>query len=423
MTQLIEIAAQWGTPAYIYRVDQVRAAHAALRAMLPVPSVLYYSLKANPHPDLVAQLTRLDCLPEISSSGELDHAVAAGARAEDCLFTGPGKTSVAMEYALAMGVRRFSVESAQQLQTLDRLAASQGCEVRCLLRVRADAATAGSLRMGGQASQFGFGLAELLEGPGGLLNAGAVAVDGLHFFPVSGAADEEALLASFAQSIAAARHIEDRWGWRLAEVDLGGGFAAPYAVPGDLPTYPHLRESLEDLLDDAFSDWRWGGPRIAFESGRYLVGSCGVLISGVTDVKTREAGRVVVLDSGINHLGGLAGLGRLLPMRARPKVVSTADDSGRWADGATSPFDLVGPLCTPADVLAKGVPLPELAPGDLVLVPNVGAYGLTASLMGFLSHPQPVEVVLDGAEVVSASSLHIERRDAPLKRPVSKETS
>lgn len=105
----------------------------------------------------------------------------------------------------------------------------------------------------------------------------------------------------------------------------------------------------------------------------------------------------MVLDTGVNHLGGMSGLGRLARASATP-------DPGA---GATVRATLVGPLCTPADVLGRGVEVPDVGTGDCVVIPNVGAYGLTASLVAFLGRPAPAEVVLRGAEVVSATRLRL----------------
>jgi len=398
---------RWPTPAYVYRLDRLRTAHAGLRAVLPTPSTLYYSLKANPHPDLVRALTRLGCHAEISSRTELDNALDGGARPEDCLYTGPGKTVAEMAEAVRAGVRRFSVESIGQLDALSRVSTARSVEVSCLLRVRTDPAS-GSLSMSARRSQFGIRLDDLATRFERFRRRPGVVVEGLHFFPVSAAADETALIASFETSVRAAARLREATGWNPRLLDLGGGFAAPYGVPGEPPVYPNLRNRLEALLDQTFPHWRGGLPGIAFESGRYLVGPCGTLVCTVTDIKVDGAGGVVVLDAGINHLGGLSGLGKLLPLRTQPRRLPTADDTAAAHD--TTAVDVVGPLCTPADVLAKDVRIPGLAVGDAVEIPNVGAYGLTASLIGFLGRDLPLEVVLDGRREVSVTALSLRRR-------------
>jgi diaminopimelate decarboxylase len=163
------------------------------------------------------------------------------------------------------------------------------------------------------------------------------------------------------------------------------------------------------VLDDRLPGWRDGQPCVAVESGRYLAGTCGSLFTTVLDVKSSGATTYVVLDAGVNALGGMSGLGRILVPDARP--AGTAPAAGH--PGSDRRVSLVGPLCTPLDVLSRSATtgVPEV--GDVLEIPNVGAYGLTASLMAFLSKPIPAEVVLEeDGSVVGAR--RIELRDAEL---------
>ena len=113
-----------------------------------------------------------------------------------------------------------------------------------------------------------------------------------------------------------------------------------------------------------------------------------------------------MLESGINHLGGMAGLRRLPPLN--PALVDPGDPD---ADVLASPAIVAGPLCTPLDSWSRSAPLPRVTPGDLLAVPNVGAYGLSASLIAFLGHPAPAEVVVDDGVAVHVSRLEIIRKD------------
>src|SRR5262245_25991159 len=160
------IAEEFGTPAYVYDLAAVRRAHGDLRAMLPDPSSLFYSLKANPHPLVVRQLHQLGCRAEVSSIGEVDAALAGGVRADEILLTAPGKSDTTITYALSLGVRRFSVDSPVDLERVGGQADDRGEDVRCLLRVNADQPVAGvGLAMTGTASQFGADLSWVLSEP------------------------------------------------------------------------------------------------------------------------------------------------------------------------------------------------------------------------------------------------------------------
>ncbi|OIJ96837.1 decarboxylase [Streptomyces monashensis] len=399
-----ELLSAYGSPLYVHDLARVRRACHDLAAALPEPARLYYSLKANPHPGLVAELARCGAHAEITSRGELAAALEAGCAAGELLYSGPGKTPGELREAVAQGVRAFSVESFGDLERVGAAGAAHGTAVDCLLRVNAAGAPGDAgLRMTGSASQFGFDVDALLSAPERLRVPGA-RIAGLHFFPLTNARDEAGLIAEIVQSVRTAAALRDELGLSLRLVDLGGGFAAPYAVPGERPRYPALRKAVTGVLDAELPGWRQGAPHIAFESGRHLVGDSGTLLTTVVDVKDSKGTRFAVLDAGVNHLGGLSGLGRLLPMKARPLGP---------ADGEVRRVTLAGPLCTPADLLGRSVELAGLRPGTVLAFPNVGAYGLTASLLGFLGHRAPAEVLVDGGRVVSATRLALHRHPVP----------
>ncbi|WP_335936436.1 type III PLP-dependent enzyme [Streptomyces sp. PTD5-9] len=399
MTGPTELARRFGTPAYVYDLDRVAAARDDLFAALPDEIAVFYAAKANPHPEILRELRTggRACRAEISSVGELDAVLRADYGGAEVLYTGPGKTAGELTEAMTRGVRTFSVESPGDLRRVGETAVRLGVTADCLIRVNnATGAAATSIRMTGVPSQFGFdsetlpGLAaELREVPG-------TALAGLHFFPLSNAKDEASLVAEFRHTIATAAALREALGVPFRIVDIGGGFAAPYAVQGRRPVYDGLRDALSASLDEHFPGWRDGAPRIACESGRYLVADSGTLLTSVVNVKDSRGTRYAVIDAGINTFGGMSGLGRIMPVSVEPH-----ESTG--ADGA--PAHLAGPLCTPGDLLGRNVPLPDPAPGDLLTVPNAGSYGPTASLLMFLGRPAPAEIVVRGDDLVSVSRI------------------
>ncbi|MCM2421640.1 type III PLP-dependent enzyme [Streptomyces sp. RKAG293] len=399
-----ELVARYGSPLYVYDLDRVIAARDALRAALPEQFTLFYSLKANPHPGLVRALGEGDgaCRAEVCSTGELASALEAGHRADRILYSGPGKTAEEISAALTAGVRTFSVESLGDLQRLGARAVLHGTTADALIRVNSAAAAATtSIRMTGTPSQFGFdaeGLSDLLPE---IRAVEGIRVAGAHFFPLSNSKDEASLIAEFQETIRGAARLEAELGTPLRLLDIGGGFAAPYSVPGGRPVYGNLRAALEQTLDEHFPRWRQGVPEIACESGRYLVGDSGRLLTTVTNVKQSRGRTFAVLDAGINTLGGMAGLGRLLPLSVEPKAGGRDGEDEEEETVVT----LAGPLCTPGDLLSRSARMPLPRPGDVIAVPNVGAYGPTASLLLFLGRPAPAEILLRAGEVTSASRL------------------
>jgi diaminopimelate decarboxylase len=407
VTRNHELADRYGTPLYVYDLDRVAAAYADLRNSLPPGVTILYSLKANPHADVARALREAGgwppCRAEVSSVGELSVALAAGFAASECLYTGPGKTSDELVTAIAEGVRDVSVESLTDLQRVGRCAQRFGVVISCLLRINSSAAkaAAGSIRMMGAPSQFGIDSETLEDQLPELRSVPGTELAGAHFYSLSDARDESSLISEFQHTVSTAAWLETELGLPMRILDIGGGFGAPYAVPGTRPVYDKLRGALEAALDLHFPPWRSGTPQVMCESGRYLVGDCGELISSVTNVKESRGRRFVILDAGINTLGGMAGLGRLMP------VAVQVDDHPEPGDVEDS--TLVGPLCTPGDILSRNVRLHPLKPGDRITVPNVGAYGATASLLLFLGRPAPREVVVRDGEVVTVSRLEVRR--------------
>jgi len=401
-----ELAARYGTPLYVYDLERVRTARRELFGFLPEGFEVFYAFKANPHVDLVRALRTgagPACKAEISSTGELAAALEAGYGGGDILYTGPGKTPGELREALARGVRTFSAESPGDLEHIGAAALAQGVVADCLLRINSATASATtSIRMTGTPTQFGID-SETVAGLAPRLRSVAGArIAGLHLFSQSNARDEEALIGELTHTLAAAAAVQQDLGVELELLDIGGGFSVPYAQQGERARYPHLRAALEEALDVHFPRWRQGTPRLAVESGRYLSGDSGTLVTRVSNVKVSRGRKFVIVDAGINTFGGMSGLGRLLPVSVH--VQAGAD---------TEKASLVGPLCTPGDVLGRQIDLPAgLAPGDVVTVPNTGAYGPTSSLLMFLGRPAPAEVAVDGGRVVSA--VRIEHVRTPL---------
>lgn len=391
------------TPAYVYDLAEIRHSFAMLHGALPQPSGLYYSLKANPHPDVVATLRELGTDAEVSSPGELAAALAAGYRSDQVLYTGPGKRDADVAIALRAGVSAFSADSPGALDQLDRLATQYGARVRCLLRVNDDRPAGGQrLTMTGHPSQFGADKAWITAEPERFRDRARVKIAGLHLYMGSNILAQEALLAQFTQAITTARQVLRALAIEPAVLDLGGGFGAPFARAGELPRFPDLADRLVTSLDEAWPGWPDAKPRIVFESGRYLVARCGQLLARVLDVKHSRGLRVLVLESGINHLGGMSGLRRLAPIM--PDLITAASPRPPLTDTL-----ITGPLCTPLDNWGRGVNVSDVVPGDLVSVPNVGAYGLYASLVAFLGHPLPVEVVIDDGRLQNITQMRIHR--------------
>jgi len=264
-------------------------------------------------------------------------------------------------------------------------------QIKAMLRVNPQQAPDARLAMSGVESQFGFDETLLLtEGAADRLKLPNLTINGVHVYFGTQVASVEALAKNTQCALETAARVSSALGLECEVINVGGGFPWPYASEAAGSDLAGLREALEAV-------WKaspmHGKAQLCFESGRYLCASSGTLLTTVLDVKKAGTKTYIVLDTGIHHLGGMSGLGRI-PRAALTLINLTAQREGEMV------ADVVGPLCSPLDSLARGQKMSPVEVGDVLAVPNVGAYGLTASLLGFLSHETPEEVAYRGHEVV-----------------------
>jgi diaminopimelate decarboxylase len=396
-----QICQTYGSPCYLYDAAEIAARAGELRSFFPAAARhrLLYSFKSNPLPSVAAEMKEAGCCPDLTSPGEILAALNAGFDLSDALYGGPGKGVEELIGAISAGVRHFSVESDRDLAHLAKAAESLEVEVKALLRINPVSAPKAKLAMTGVASQFGFE-EEVIRNEGRKtlsLTGDFVAVVGIHIYWGTQIGEPEALLACFSKTVEIAEELSQMLDFPLEILNLGGGFPWPYAHEGVGPDLTPLREGLSNLQRESEiagkAEW-W------FESGRYLVGSSGTLLTRVMEIKrSKEDKLFLILDTGIHHLGGMAGLGRI-PRFSIDLVVPPERESN---DSIT--VDVVGQLCTPLDCIGKKLSLPTVEVGDLLAIPNTGAYGMTASVTGFLSRPSPAEVVHRGSEILSVHRL------------------
>lgn len=391
----VELLERFGSPLFAYDLGRLERRAQELLGALPAGSTLFYSLKANPLPAIVLTLRRLGIGAEVSSPGELRVAQRAGFPGERILYSGPGKSEEELALALRAGVGVVSCESAQEVERLRSLAVASALEAAILLRVNPRGRTRARLAMSGRQTQFGLDedQAEALVRDL-VAKKGPLDLRGLHVYFGTQQQDAAAVAASFRAVNACARRLSSASRRPFEVLDFGGGFPWPFGVGQEPLAAEALRAAVSSVFE-AMTDVAGGA--LWFESGRYLAASSGTLLTSVVDCKRSAEKRYVITDSGIHHLGGMAGLGRMFRPRLDVRVLGTSGEG-------VEPTAVVGCLCTPLDLLAS-VPLPKVSRGDVLMIPNVGAYGATASLTGFLSRQPAAEVAYRDKAVVASYRL------------------
>src|SRR5919199_1688439 len=383
------IAREYGTPFYLYHgemiVERVRRVKEALGTEVS------YSLKANPSVGVCQLIAREGGTSgEVASSGELVVARAAGFEPENIVFAGPGKTDDELRMIVRERIFADNVESLKGIGRLASIAKRQGRRIGVGLRINPATQLMGSqMRMGGTVGQFGIDQAELEEAVRKTMLYPELILRGIHVYTATQVFEVEPLLEHCRNILEIALKAAGYAGQSLQMIDFGGGFGVPYfekMVEFDLAGFG---EGFRRLLVSYRSDPRLAGCRFLFELGRYLVADAGVYVTRVVDVKQMRGKTFVVTDGGMNHhLTATGNMGQVF--RKSYPLLNLTRMSGVPEEGVA----VAGPCCTPLDMFGSNIPLADPEVGDLIGVFYSGAYGLSASNLGFLSHPAPAEVLL-----------------------------
>ena len=381
------IAAELGrTPFYAYdSAVMTRKVH-ELRAAFPAEVEIHFAMKANPMPAVVEHFCGLVDGIDVASAGEMDVAIAAGMRPDLVSFAGPGKSPQELERAVAAGIV-INAESELELERLAEIARRSGVRPKVAIRVNPDfeLKTSG-MKMAGGPKQFGIDAERV---PQVLRELATLPLEFWGFHIYSGSQNLRPDIISDAQQKSAALAIE------LARhapapvrlLNLGGGLGIPYfpnEQPLDLAPIGENLRMLVPVIKSALPK-----ATIALELGRFLVGESGVYVCRISDRKISRGHVFLITDGGLHHhLAASGNFGQVI-RKNYPVLIAT-----RIGSDQNECASVVGPLCTPLDLLADRMEMSCAQVGDLAAVFQSGAYGLTASPLGFLSHPPPLEILL-----------------------------
>lgn len=385
--RLRALAARVGrTPFYVYDRAQIAARVQLLRRALPQQIRLHYAIKANPMPALVAFMARhVDGL-DVASGGELRVALDAGVVPEEISFAGPGKTAGELEQAVAAGVL-LNVESLREIRLLDEISRRLDRPARVAVRVNPDfeLKTSG-MKMGGGPKQFGIDAEQVPEALGEIGRL-ALAFEGFHIYSGSQNLRQEAICEAQNRTLALAERLSFQAPGPVKVLNLGGGFGIPYFKGEEPLDLAPVGENLRRVAERAARSLPQA--TLVIELGRYLVGEAGLYVCRVLDRKVSRGEVFLVTDGGLHHhLAASGNFGQVI-RKNYPVVVGN-----RVHGGPREVASVVGPLCTPLDLLADRMELGHAEEGDLVAIFQSGAYGFTASPHQFLGHPPPAEALV-----------------------------
>jgi len=383
-TQIAQMVGQ--TPYYAYDKSIITSTISTLKKKLPPAIKLHYAIKANPFVPLIHFMSNLVDGFDVASKGEMLQALQTTMPIAHISFAGPGKTNDELRSAIASGVT-LNVESETELLRVEKHSSALGIIAKVAIRVNpAFELKSSGMKMTGGAKPFGIdseNVATLIR----YIDASAMHYRGLHIFSGSQNLNPDALIEVHNNTFELAFELQQQSGVIAPTINIGGGFGIPY-FPGEqhLDITP-VCDNLA-LLCDNFQQLVKHS-EIVMELGRYLVGPAGVYVSEVVDIKQSRGETFVVTNGGLHH--HLSNSGNFGQVIRKNYPVAVANKMLAPTQAAVS---IVGPLCTPLDILANKVVLPEMVVGDLVVIFQSGAYGACASPQQFLGHPNVVEILL-----------------------------
>jgi len=374
------------TPFYAYDRCAIETRIGELRNLLPPGLQLHYAVKANPMPALVQLLARLVDGLDVASGAELRIALDSGIAPERISFAGPGKRPAELQQAAAAGIV-VNVESQTELEILAACGAALGLRPSFAVRVNPDfEMRSAGMRMSGGPKQFGVD-AEAV--PALLDRARSLPVEfvGFHIFSGSQNLRSSAIVESQQKSLELALQLAQHASGPVRVINIGGGFGIPYFPNDKALDLAPVVQNLHTLSERA----RLALPEahLVLELGRYLVGEAGIYVCRVVERKISRGRVFLVTDGGMHHhLAASGNFGQVI--RQNYPVIVGNRVRGTHRETAS----IVGPLCTPLDLLADQIDIACADVGDLVVIFQSGAYGYSASPTRFLSHPEAIEVLV-----------------------------
>jgi diaminopimelate decarboxylase len=372
---LSEIAESAGTPTYVYSHASLEKAYRELdEAFSGLDHLVCYAVKANGNLAVLRSLASFGAGADIVSGGELYRTMKAGFDPKKVVFAGVGKTEDELMAGLGERILLFNVESASELENLERFAIRHGKKVRVSLRVNPDVDpdTHAHVATGQGTSKFGIPVDEALALAERMGEYRSIDLIGVHQHIGS----QITKLAPYTESIEkSADLIEElkRRGFDIKYFNIGGGLGIRYKDE-EVPTPKELVDAIRPTLEAT-------GAKILCEMGRYIAGNAGVLLTRVIYRKRSGDKSFLVADAGMNDL-------------LRPSLYDAHHEVRSVREGvAKAPADLVGPVCESGDYLARDRDLPDVAEGDLLALMGAGAYGFSMA-SNYNSRPRPAEVLV-----------------------------
>jgi diaminopimelate decarboxylase len=388
------LARKYQTPLYLFDGDDIENVYQSMKNLLPKQFDIFYSVKANSTLAVCQVLQKNGSGIEVASEGELCLALEAGFNPSDILFSGPGKVYGELEFAIEKNIAAIIVESFRELEIIQEIAKLKGKKVNVGIRINPSYESVQKnpvISMMGSGTQFGVDKNELPS-----LLSYIQATDNLnlicfHIYAGSQIFDYKVASTYLHEAIKLLSHIIEEYHLDIKILDFGGGFGVSYDGKKETFNFNSFAGEVQTLYND--NQKLFEGKRIIFESGRFLCARSGFFLTEIQYRKQINGNIFLITDAGMNQ-NALATF-REKKIRGNFHMYILNNNNPKEV------VSVAGPLCTPDDVLGRNVTLNKADRGDILCIPNLGAYGSSFSPSEFLGHPRPCEVlVYKGADFV-----------------------
>jgi len=414
---LAHIAAEVGTPTYVYSAGTILDHYARLNtALRSLDHLICYAVKANSNRAILKLLADAGAAFDIVSGGELYRVLASGGDAAKCTFAGVGKSREEIEYALKERVYSFNVESEAELEHIDRIAGAKETRAPIALRVNPDVDphTHEYISTGSHKNKFGIALDRIAATYERAAKMRNVEIVGLQMHIGSQITEATPFANAIERVAPIVRELQSKYGIKFFSVGGGMGIVYRFALESGSGKWWHDHGgessafSVRDYAEAIMAPLRQLRVRVLVEPGRFLVGNAGVLLIRVRYIKKSGAKKFAIVDGGMNDLIRPAlyqSYHEIVPViepstsdkvgrdhRARQGI---REDSSTSMSNSREKIDVVGPVCESGDFFALDREMPELHEGDLLAIMSAGAYGFSMA-SNYNSRPLPAEALVRG---------------------------
>lgn len=376
---------------YIYDLSKIKENIEALEMYAPPQISLYYAMKANPHKRVMSYVRGFDFVKgiEIASIGELKKALKCY-KADEIIFTGPGKSEEELKASLKKGIRLINIESVVEAIRINNLAKKLRIKkVDILIRINTNYSMSGAREyMAGISTKMGIDEDKFIEALEVIKTLDRIHIKGIHVFAASGILNYKNLI-KYAKYIFSFVAKVEKINGQIDIIDFGGGIGIDYTHKNEIFDLKSFFTELKGLIEH----YKFSEKEIILELGTYIVGNCGYFTSKILDIKQIKDLKHIILAGGINHMGLPLETGKKHPVHVIPMKEKKIYKDQEYV--LNEVVNINGPLCMDTDKLSWNDKIEKAEIGDIVLFRQAGAYCYSLSMLEFLSHPYPKEIFME----------------------------